>query len=69
MGGFVLVVAFHAGRYFQTNRPSGQGLWRFLGVIAIFNKKFVLDLGMARTQRGFRILGCFWDVVIISILK
>ena len=33
------------------------------------NNKFVLGLGMTRTQRGFRILGCLWDVVIISILK
>ena len=49
--------------------PSGLGLQRFFGVIVIFNAKFVLDLGMVRTQRGFQILGCLWDVVIISILK
>ena len=49
--------------------PSGLGLQRFFGVIVIFNAKFVLDLGMVRIQRGFRILGCLWDVLIISILK
>ena len=46
------------------NRPSGLDLRRFFGVIAIFNAKFVLDLGMVRIQRGFRILGCLWDVLI-----
>ena len=48
---------------------SGLGLRRFFGVTVIFNAKFVLDLGMVRIQRGFRILGCLWDVLIISILK
>ena len=52
-----------------SNGLSGQGLWRFFGFIVIFNNKSVLDLGVARTQRGFWILGCFWDAVIISILK
>ena len=36
--------------------PSGLGLQRFFGVIVIFNAKFVLDLGMVRIQRGFRVL-------------
>ena len=68
MSRFVHVVAFHAGGYFRTDRQAR--VWRrFFGVIDIFNAKFVLDLGMVRTQRGFRILGCIWDVVIIFMLK
>ena len=59
---------FSCWRVFS-NGPSGLGLRRFFGVIVIFNVKFVLDLGMVRIQRGFRILGCLWDVLIISILK
>ena len=45
------------------------GLRKLFGVIVIFNAEFVLDLGMVRIQRGFRILGCLWDVFIISVLK
>ena len=51
------------------NGPSGLGFLRLLGVIVIFNAKFVLGLGMVRMQRGFRISGCLWDVLIISVLK
>ena len=36
---------------------SGPGLWRFFDAIVIFNTKFVLDLGMVRTQRNFQIFG------------
>ena len=42
---------------------------RFFDVIAIFNAKFILDLGMVRIHVGFRILGFVLDVLIISILK
>ena len=47
---------FSCWRIFS-NGPSGPGLRRFFGVIVIFNTKFVLDLGMVRTQRSFRIFG------------
>ena len=46
-----------------------MGLWRFFGVIVIYNAKFVLDLGMDRIQRGLRIFECLWDALIIFILK
>ena len=59
---------FSCWRVFS-NEPSGPGLQRFFSVIVIFNTKFVLDLGMVRTQRGFQILRFLWDVAIISILK
>ena len=44
-------------------------LRRFFGVVVIFNAKFVLELGIVRIQTRFQILGCLWDVLIISILK
>ena len=52
-----------------SNGPSGLGLRRFFSVIVIFNAKFVLDLGMVSIQRGLPILGCLWNVLIISTLK
>ena len=51
------------------NGQSDLGLRRLSGVIVIFNAKFVLELGMVRIQRGFRISGCLWDALIISVLK
>ena len=59
---------FSCWRVFLGGR-LGLGLWRFFSVIVIFNAKFVFDLGMVRIQRSFRILGCLWDLLIISILK
>ena len=57
-GGLVCTCCdFSCWRVFP-NGPSGSCLRRFFGVIVIFNAKFVLDLGMVRTQRSFRILGC-----------
>ena len=59
---------FSCWRVFS-NGPSGLGLRRFFSVVIIFNAKFVLDLGMVSIQRGLQILGCLWNVLIISTLK
>ena len=59
-----------AGLYMlQLLMLESLGLRKLFGVIVIFNAEFVLDLETIRIQRGFRILGCLWDVFIISILK
>ena len=63
-----VIVLFDAleGIFRRTVRPC---LRKLFGFIFIFNDKFILDLGMARIQRGFRILESIWDVFVISILN
>ena len=52
-----------------SNKLPGVGVLKLSSVIVIFDGKFILDLGMVWIQRDFRILGCLWDVFIISILN
>ena len=49
---------FSCWRVFS-NGQSDLGLWRFFGAIVIFVTKFVLDLGMVRTEEFLNIWGVF----------
>ena len=68
VGRFVHIEAFNAGGYFRTDRQALVCGDFFVPLSSSMPNLFWTS-GWSGYRRGFRILACLWDALIISILK